>query len=92
MSGATDSDLIALAALEHRILLTEDKDFGWLVFASHAQSAGVILIRFPGNAREGLTRAIDELVRSQAENLADSFTVVQPGQVRISRRPDLPRP
>ncbi len=91
MPGAADSDLIALAAEENRVLITEDKDFGWLVFASHSQSAGVILIRFPGNVREGLVRAIDELVRSEAEKLVDSFVVVQPGQVRISKRPDLPR-
>jgi predicted nuclease of predicted toxin-antitoxin system len=91
MPGAADSDLIALAAREQLILITEDKDFGWLVFASHAQSAGVILVRFPGNAREALTQAIGDLVRSEGANLADSFTVVQPGQVRISKRPDLKR-
>jgi predicted nuclease of predicted toxin-antitoxin system len=88
LSGAADSDLIALAAREQRILVTEDKDFGWLVFVTHAQSAGVILIRFPGNTRESLVQTMDELVRDQAENLADSFTVVEPGQVRISKRPD----
>src|SRR5512138_785457 len=27
-----DADVIALAASESRILLTEDKDFGWLAF------------------------------------------------------------
>jgi predicted nuclease of predicted toxin-antitoxin system len=91
MPGAADGDLIALAAREHLLLITEDKDFGWLVFASHAQSAGVILVRFPGNAREGLVQAIDQLVRSEAERLVDSFTVMQPGQVRISKRPDVPR-
>lgn len=91
MPGASDADLISLAAREHLILVTEDKDFGWLVFASHARSSGVILVRFPGNAREGLTQAMDELVRSQGQNLANSFTVVQPGQVRISKRPDLSR-
>lgn len=35
-----DRDLIAQAARQQRILLTEDKDFGWLVFVSHAHSAG----------------------------------------------------
>ncbi len=91
MSGAADDDLIALAAREHRILLTEDKDFGWLVFASHAESAGVVLIRFPGNARSSLVHAVSDLVRYHSQELADSFAVVQPGQIRISRRPDLPR-
>jgi predicted nuclease of predicted toxin-antitoxin system len=29
---SVDQELIKLAAIEDRILLTEDKDFGWLVF------------------------------------------------------------
>ena len=49
-----DRELIDQAAGENRILLTEDKDFGWLVYASHAKSAGVILLRFPGDARQTL--------------------------------------
>ncbi|MFN3761759.1 MAG: DUF5615 family PIN-like protein, partial [Anaerolineae bacterium] len=44
---STDREVIAKAYNENRILITEDKDFGWLVFASHADGAGVILIRFP---------------------------------------------
>ena len=36
---------------EGRILLTEDKDFGWLAFAAHTNTAGVVLIRFPAGAR-----------------------------------------
>jgi predicted nuclease of predicted toxin-antitoxin system len=31
---SVDKDLINQAAREHRIFLTEDKDFGWLVFVS----------------------------------------------------------
>jgi predicted nuclease of predicted toxin-antitoxin system len=30
---SVDVDVIGLALTENRILLTEDKDFGWLVFA-----------------------------------------------------------
>ena len=49
--------MIEQAYRETRILLTEDKDFGWHVFASHAASAGVILIRFPSQARSSLARS-----------------------------------
>lgn len=87
MRRADDSEVIAQAARERRILLTEDKDFGWLVFASHVASAGVILVRFPGNARTTLGQAIRQLVEEQGEELKHSFTVVQPGHVRISRPP-----
>ena len=59
-------------------------------FASHARSAGVILIRFPGNARQSLAQAVSQLLLEHAQALAGSFTVLQPGQVRVSRRPDLP--
>jgi hypothetical protein len=48
MPRSIDSDILKLSHAENRVLLTEDKDFGWLVFVSHADSAGVVLIRFPG--------------------------------------------
>jgi hypothetical protein len=67
-------------------LLTEDKDFGWLVFASHFVSAGVVLIRFPGNVRKTLGQAVLELVEQKGEELKDAFVVIQPGQVRISQK------
>jgi hypothetical protein len=38
MKRSVDRDLIEQAKREERILITEDKDFGWLVFASHTDS------------------------------------------------------
>ena len=82
-----DRELIEQAYRERRILLTEDKDFGRLVYASHADSSGVILIRFPGNARQTLVRSVRQIVEKQNEKLLNAFVVVQPGHVRISSRP-----
>lgn len=82
-----DSELIAQAAQEQRILLTEDKDFGWLVFVSHADSPGVISIRFPGNARQALAQTVRQVVAEHGEALTGCFAVVQPGHIRISRKP-----
>jgi predicted nuclease of predicted toxin-antitoxin system len=82
-----DLQLIKQAAVEGRILLTEDKDFGWLVYVSHEESAGVILVRFPGNARSSLSEAILNLVHDRAHELTNAFVVVQPGYIRIRRGP-----
>ena len=82
-----DRELIDQAAGENRILLTEDKDFGWLVYASHAKSAGVILLRFPGDARQTLVQAVRRLAQEQGRRLIGAFVVVQPGHVRISHKP-----
>ncbi|MDI6770326.1 MAG: DUF5615 family PIN-like protein [Anaerolineales bacterium] len=86
MQRSVDSDLIEQARRENRILLTEDKDFGWLVFASQSLSAGVILIRFPNNLRSTLGQSVLQLVEQYGSELAGAFVVVQPGQVRFSRK------
>jgi predicted nuclease of predicted toxin-antitoxin system len=83
-----DRLLIEQAGREQRVLLTEDKDFGWLVFISHVASPGVILIRFPGNARQTLARAVVQAVQEQGEKLIGAFVVIQPGYIRIGRKPD----
>jgi predicted nuclease of predicted toxin-antitoxin system len=40
-----DRDILAIAVREARILVTNDKDFGDLVFRDHLPHAGVILFR-----------------------------------------------
>lgn len=84
---SVDPAVIEQAHRETRILLTEDKDFGWHVFVSHAASAGVMLIRFPSQTRGTLAPSVLQLVRDQADKIPGSFVVIQPGQVRISRQP-----
>lgn len=83
--GAEDSSVADLAVRQRRILLTEDKDFGQLVFASMQATEGVIFIRFPSSARAQLPRVIVDLVGQMGDELAGAFAVVQPGRVRISR-------
>jgi predicted nuclease of predicted toxin-antitoxin system len=88
MSRSVDREVIEQSRREQRILLTEDKDFGWLVFVSHAESAGVILIRFPGNARTALAQTLENFVAGHGDEIANAFVVIQPGQIRISRKPE----
>ncbi|MBI1789508.1 MAG: DUF5615 family PIN-like protein [Acidobacteria bacterium] len=82
-----DKEVMELAQAGHRILLTEDKDFGWLVFVAHMKSPGVVLIRFPASARRRLGSAVRQLMADHSLELAGSFIVLQPGSVRISRGP-----
>jgi len=58
MPGADDETVIDFARSERRLLITEDKDFGQLVFAAAKQNSGVILIRYPAAARSALTAAV----------------------------------
>jgi predicted nuclease of predicted toxin-antitoxin system len=84
---AADSDVIRLARKQKRILLTEDKDFGQLVYASGQKALGVVFLRFPASARDIIANDMVMLVEEQKEKLFGSFVVVQPGKIRISRMP-----
>jgi predicted nuclease of predicted toxin-antitoxin system len=80
-----DASVLVLARSEARILLTEDKDFGLLAYAGGQQTAGVILIRFPADARKQLVQTAINVVAEIGDRLSRAFVVVEPGRTRISR-------
>lgn len=84
---AEDEAVISLAVRERRILLTEDKDFGQLVYADRRATGGILLLRFPATARSGLAKAVLELVRRRGERLIGRFIVIQPSRIRIGGTP-----
>ena len=84
-SGAMDDVVLELASRERRVLLTEDKDFGQLVFAAGTSTYGVIFFRYPATARSLLPQVILDLVNTQQERLLGAFVVVQPSRIRILR-------
>ena len=67
---ATDEAVIELAARDGRVLLTEDKDFGQLVYALGHSTVGVILIRYPGDARQSLPPDVLRLVAEHGRDRA----------------------
>jgi predicted nuclease of predicted toxin-antitoxin system len=84
-AGAHDETVIDFARSERRLLVTEDKDFGQLVFAAAKENSGVILIRYPASARSALTDAVLKLLSDNGEGLYSRFAVLEPGRVRITR-------
>ena len=82
-----DDDVRKRAVKDDRLLITEDKDFGQLVYADMRSTGGVIFIRFPARARRNLAEAVVEVVKQRGQRLIGCFTVLQPGRVRSSRIP-----
>ena len=85
MAGADDETVIDFARSERRLLVSEDKDFGQLVFAAAKENSGVILIRYPASARSALTAAVLKLLSDNADNLYSRFAVLEPGRVRVTQ-------
>ena len=86
-SGTPDEQVLKQALGEGRVLITEDADFGELVYARGVPSAGVIFVKFENRARAAKPTAVVEAVVKLDARLRDSFTVVSPGRVRVAKRP-----
>ena len=87
--GVPDDQVMGLAGSERRLLITEDRDFGELVYARGSGSPGVIFVKFHARARRRKPVAVVEAVAKLGERLQGGFTVVEPGRVRIARRPPI---
>jgi predicted nuclease of predicted toxin-antitoxin system len=84
---AEDTDVVALTIRENRVLITEDKDFGQLVYADKRASGGVLFLRFPARSRRTLPQTVVNLVNKEGERLIGAFVVIQPGRTRVGRSP-----
>jgi len=82
----SDEGLIHRANQESALLLTADKDFGELVFRQGRLVHGVVLIRLAGLSPQRKAEVVAIAVQEHVDELAQSFTVITPGAVRIRRR------
>lgn len=84
---AADSELLAAAKSQGRILTTRDRDFGGLVFVQHSLG-GVIYLRMSPSVTASVHAELHRVLTLYGEpELATSFVVVEPGRHRIRRNP-----
>ena len=85
--SAPDTQVLSISDREERILITNDKDFGELVFKEKQGSKGVILIRMPFSSIEEKILKLDQALKSRAHKLPKSFTVITEKQTRSKSLP-----
>ncbi len=81
-----DKEILDLARAEDRVLITNDGDFGGLVFRQGLDHAGVIFLRLPGEALEETLHALALIVDQHADDLRTFIVVSRRGGIRIRRR------
>ena len=75
--------MLSKAFAEDRILLTEDKDFGELVYRLQKPAYGIVLLRFDVAERSWKRSRLRDLLANHAERLPGSFVVLEARKVRI---------
>lgn len=82
-----DDELLAIARAEGRVIFTDDKDFGELVFRQQLATAGVILVRlFRMSLPDRIARLAqvwDQVERAEPGGLV----VIEPANVRVRPAP-----
>jgi predicted nuclease of predicted toxin-antitoxin system len=81
--GATDDDVLALALDERRIIITEDKDFGELVYRLKKPAYGIILIRIGVKNRSLKWPRMKKLLEAYPERCTGRFVVIDENKVRF---------
>jgi predicted nuclease of predicted toxin-antitoxin system len=80
-----DEDVLAIAESEHRVLITNDRDFGELVFRQLHPHSGVIYFRLSSTELDAYIGRVDYVLTNHADQL-DQFLVVNDRRVRIRRQ------
>ncbi len=83
MPGADDVDILARASAEGRILITNDKDFGELVFRSSQPHSGILLLRLRDESASNRVRVVRAVLDRYADRLIGSFVIATEHTVRI---------
>src|SRR5262249_10479621 len=83
MPQADDAAILARAAAESRIVVTNDKDFGELVFRSGQAHGGVVLLRLRDESAANRVRVMQAVLDQCGERLVSHFVVASETQIRI---------
>jgi predicted nuclease of predicted toxin-antitoxin system len=83
----SDAEVMARARAEGRLLLTEDKDFGDLVFRRGQPIPGLVLLRIGSAMHELKKIRLRAAIERFGENLRGRYTVIEEAKIRTRPLP-----
>ncbi len=83
--ASADDVVIQMAHDEARIVITNDKDFGELVFRSRRSHCGVVLLRLNDERPSSKIHVLSRLLEFYADKLQGSFIVVSERRIKIGK-------
>ena len=70
---------------ESRIIITNDKDFGELVYRQLRPHVGIVLLRISDSRAAAKIEAMDRVLAANRDVLEGAFVVVSDNGIRINR-------
>jgi predicted nuclease of predicted toxin-antitoxin system len=83
MKGACDEEIVRKAIEENRVIITNDKDFGWL--AAFYKPPSIILLRLKDERTENKVKMVSHIIKKYREAILGSILVASEKKIRIRR-------
>lgn len=81
----TDDEVLAVAVRREALLITNDKDFGELVYTRGSLHTGVLLVRLGSMPFLAQAALVERTLREQGVALAGAFSVLTESRLRVRR-------
>lgn len=83
--SSEDTKILQVAYSQNRIIITNDKDFGYLIFNEKLASNGVILFRFVTENAEIKTNIFGKFLEDHLYFLYGNFITLSENKIRIRK-------
>ena len=84
-----DEDLLEITNTEKRVLITNDKDFGELIFLQKRLSKGIILIRVKSQSVKIKLKLVKNLLQNYSNKILNHFVVITDKKLRFIAMEDV---
>ncbi|MGI8584197.1 MAG: DUF5615 family PIN-like protein [Chitinophagaceae bacterium] len=85
-AGMGDDSILKMCNEAQHILITEDKDFGDLVYHFQMPHHGIILVRCNELSNIEKAKRVVSVIKIHYNDLENSFAVITPSQIRIRKQ------
>lgn len=82
--GTPDDSVLDRAFEDSRILITNDKDFGEMIFRERRSHHGVVFLRLADERSQNKISVLSELLENYSDRLSENFVTVTETKVRIT--------
>ncbi|NOT46818.1 MAG: DUF5615 family PIN-like protein [Acidobacteria bacterium] len=82
--GVADEQLLSKAVDENWILITNDKDFGEMVFRERRPHRGVVFLRLGDERSANKIHVLRHLLENYSDKLRNNFVTVTETKVRVA--------
>lgn len=84
-ASITDTKVLDKANDQNALLITEDKDFGELVFRLKLKHNGIVLLRFFNDTIEIQNKKVLETLQNHYQELLNNFSTLSDKRLRIRK-------